>query len=316
MILVTGATGQVGTDLVPALQKWHGEEKIISCGRNVPPHPMGKFLVLDVTDRQALFQAVEQYRITTIYHLAGILSARGEKNPEACWDINLNGLRNVLQAAFIHRTRVFWPSSIAVFGPTTPKKNTPQQTVLDPVTLYGITKAAGEYLCQYYFLRYGVDVRSLRLPGIIGYRALPGGGTTDFAVEIFHDALDKGSYRCFVRPDTCLPMLYMPDALNAIFRLMGADPSAITVRTAYNVTGVSFTALQLAQEIGRHLPAFQPVFEPDERQRIADSWPSVIDDYQARRDWKWQPSYDLASMVADMLAHLKIRCGDKGPKNE
>ncbi|NLV24813.1 MAG: NAD-dependent epimerase/dehydratase family protein [Deltaproteobacteria bacterium] len=314
-ILVTGARGQIGADLVPALNRRYGMERVLSCGRHSPTTAVGRFEILDVTDFQALVHAVSRHGITTIYHLAGILSAKGEKNPEACWQINLNGLRNILEVARLHRCRVFWPSSIAVFGPRTPKRNTPQETVLDPVTLYGITKAAGEYLCQYYCSHHGVDVRSLRFPGIISHRAQPGGGTTDYAVEIFHEALAKSRYQCFVRSDTTLPMLYMPDALDAVFLLMDAAPSRIRVRTSYNVTGLSFTALQLAEEIRKHLPGFQAVFQPDERQGIADSWPSSIDDSPARRDWGWKPSHDLAAIVTDMLGHLGKDMG-QGGRNE
>ncbi|NLC71530.1 MAG: NAD-dependent epimerase/dehydratase family protein [Desulfuromonadaceae bacterium] len=316
MILVTGATGQIGSDLVPALQKRYGMERIISCGRNLPRSPMGRFEILDVTDRQSVLNTVSRHGVTTIYHLAGILSAKGERHPEDCWQVNIHGLRNILEAARVCRCRVFWPSSIAAFGPRTPKQNTPQEAVLDPVTLYGITKATGEYLCQYYFLRHGVDVRSLRFPGIISYRTHPGGGTTDYAVEIFHEALAQSRYHCFVRSDTRLPMLYMPDALDSIFLLMKSDPACITVRTSYNVTGISFTVLQLAEEIRKHLPDFEIFFQPDDRQQIADSWPSVIDDSQARLDWGWRPSHDLAGLVKDMLSHLARRKARKGKKNE
>ena len=242
-----------------------------------------------------------------------MLSAKGERYPQLCWNVNVNGLRNVLEEAKSYQLQVFWPSSIAVFGANTPKLNTPQTTIKEPSTIYGITKVTGELLCQYYAHQFGVDVRSLRLPGIISYSTSPGGGTTDFAVEIFSEAIKKGSYTCFVRPETRLPMIYMPDVIKAILDLMQAQPTVITVRSSYNLAAVSFSAAELVAEIQNHLPDFTCHYQPDFRQAIADSWPSVIDDAQARTDWGWQHSYDLRAIVADMLEHFSHKSA-KGEK--
>ena len=312
-ILVTGSRGQVGSDLVTVLRQKFSDALIIASGRReISSTADNGFLyeVLDVSDRQRLETIIKQYQVDTIYHLAGILSAKGEKNPQLCWNVNVNGLRNILDAAKSYRLKVFWPSSIAVFGPHTPKLNTPQITIQDPSTMYGITKVTGELLCQYFAHQFGVDVRSLRLPGIISHKTPPGGGTTDFAVEIFTAAIKQGHYTCFVRPDTRLPMIYMPDAIAAIFQLMEAEPTAITVRSSYNLAAISFCAAELVAEIQQHLPNFTCDYQPDFRQAIADSWPSVIDDSQARTDWGWQHSYDLAAMVADMLQHLSLKSSE------
>lgn len=308
MILVTGARGQIGSDLVEALRTRHGADAVLETDLHPAPSN-GKagvhaYEVLDVTDRAHLEALVAQYEVDTIYHLASLLSARGEQQPDLSWHVNLDGLRNVLEVARACGARVFWPSSIAVFGPGTPREATPQQTLVEPTTMYGITKVTGELLCRYYAHRFGVDVRSLRLPGIISYSAPPGGGTTDYAVEIFYEALRHGRYTCFLGPDTRLPMMYMPDTIKAIEELMAADGDALTVRTSYNVTGMSFSAAELVDEIRRHLPAFECRYEPDYRQQIADSWPASIDDHVARRDWGWQPDYDLPALVDDMLARL------------
>ncbi|PSB28661.1 NAD-dependent epimerase/dehydratase family protein [Stenomitos frigidus] len=306
-ILVTGSGGQLGSDLVVALRRLYGVSNVIESGRRVPLKGSGSSIyeTLDVTQRPSLDAIVERHQIDTVYHLAGVLSAKGEQQPDRCWDVNINGLRHVLEAAKTFKLQVFFPSSIAVFGPHTPKLDTPQITIEDPSTMYGITKVTGELLCHYYAQRFGVDVRSLRLPGIISYRALPGGGTTDFAVEIFHAALKAKTYTCFVRPETRLPMMYMPDAIRAILGIMQADPSAITIRTSYNLAAVSFSAAELVAEIQTHLPQFTCHYAPDFRQAIADSWPSVIDDAKARADWGWQHQYDLAAIVEDMLEALK-----------
>jgi nucleoside-diphosphate-sugar epimerase len=306
-ILVTGARGQIGADLVLALCQHYGATQIIASSQQQVSSFGGSsclYETLDVTDQSRLQTLIEHHQIDTIYHLAGLLSARGEQNPDRCWDININGLRNVLNAAKSYELKVFWPSSIAVFGPHTPKLDTPQITVADPATMYGITKVTGELLCDYYAHQFGVDVRSLRLPGIISYSAPPGGGTTDFAVEIFAAALREGAYTCFVRPDTRLPMMYMPDAIQAILMLMQAPSIAIKIRASYNVAAVSFSAAELVAEIQQHLPDFKCRYLPDYRQAIADSWPSVIDDAQARADWGWHPTYDLPAIVTDMLAKL------------
>ncbi|MGK7906699.1 MAG: NAD-dependent epimerase/dehydratase family protein [Synechococcus sp.] len=314
-ILITGAKGQIGSDLTIALRERYGTQQVIESGRR-PASPsstdLRPYKVLDVTDMWRLQELVEQYRVGTIYHLAGILSAKGEEHPDRCWQVNIDGLRNVLEVAKNHHLKVFWPSSIAVFGPHTLKIDTPQIAIEDPSTMYGITKSAGEMLCHYYADRYGVDVRSLRLPGIISHRTLPGGGTTDFAVEMFYEALKSRTYTCFVRPHTRLPMMYMPDAIAAILTLMNADPACITVRSSYNVAAVSFSAAELATEIQQYLPDFRCDYAPDFRQAIADSWPSLIDDSQARQDWGWHHRYDLPAIVADMLVQLSGQVGWNG----
>ena len=316
MILVTGARGQIGSDLAKALRARDGDRAVLetdllpppSNGKPSPGSPSpdapGLYEVLDVTDRQRLEALVTQYRVDTIYHLASLLSAKGEQQPELSWHVNLDGLRNVLDVARAYGLRVFWPSSIAVFGPTTPREATPQRTVLEPATMYGVTKVSGELLCQYYAHRFGVDVRSVRLPGIISYSTPPGGGTTDYAVEIFYEALRHGAYTCFVGPETRLPMMYMPDAIKAMLDLMDAAAPALSVRTSYNVAALSFTAAELAAEIRRRLPGFECRYAPDFRQQIADSWPATVDDRVARADWGWRPDYDLPALVDDMLAKL------------
>ncbi len=302
-VLVTGAGGQIGSDLVPFL--WQRGLQVLATGRRWRPGHE----ILDVTDAQRLQTVVEDYDIDTIYHLAGILSAKGEQHPKACWQINIDGLRNVLDIAQRYHLSVFWPSSIAVFGSQTPRFNTPQNTVLAPSTLYGITKVSGELLCQYAMQHFGVDVRSLRLPGIISHRALPGGGTTDFAVEMFYAALQQRPYTCFVTPETRLPMMYMPDVMKAIWQLMQADAQSLTVHTSYNLAAMSFTAAELAAAIQQRIPTFVCHYRPDFRQVIADSWPAVIDDTQARQDWNWQPTYRLSTMVDDMLCQLSAQLG-------
>jgi nucleoside-diphosphate-sugar epimerase len=310
-ILVTGARGQLGCDLVAALRQHYGTANVLESGRAKVSHRERDcpYEILDVTDCYRLQDLIESYQIDTIYHLAGVLSAKGEQHPGQCWDVNVNGVRNVLEAARIYHLKLFFPSSIAVFGPHTPKFATPQVTIEDPSTLYGITKVTGELLCHYYAQRYGVDVRSLRLPGIIGYNGPPGGGTTDFAVEVFYAALKEGCYTCYVRPETRLPMMYMPDAVRAILELMKADSTAIKIRSSYNITAVSFSAEELVSEIQRHLPHFVCQYVPDFRQAIADSWVTDIDDSKARADWGWRPKYDLPAMVDDMLQHLSQRLG-------
>ena len=308
-ILVTGSRGQVGSDLVTALRQRFSEAQVIESGRQeiATASNNGRlYEVLDVTDRDRLETIIDQYQVDTIYHLAGILSVKGEQNPQLCWHVNVNGLRNILEMAKSYRLKVFAPSSIAVFGANTPKFQTPQITITNPSTMYGITKVTGELLCQYYADRFGVDVRSLRFPGIISYKTPPGGGTTDFAVEIFTEAIKKGHYTCFVRPDTRLPMIYIPDAITAIFQLMEAEPTAITVRSSYNLAAVNFSAAELVREIQKHLPHFTCDYQPDFRQAIADSWSSIIDDSQARKDWGWQHQYNIAAIVVDMLAHLSV----------
>lgn len=307
-ILITGSTGQLGSDLVKALRSQPDAPIVIGSGRK-PIHSVSDtalpYEVLNVQNWQWLHHIIEDHQIGTVYHLASLLSANGEVNPYICWDINVNGLRSVLEAAKLYQLKVFWPSSIAVFGAHTPKVDTPQTTVTDPSTMYGITKVTGEMLCHYYALKFGVDVRSLRLPGLISYHTPPGGGTTDFAIEIFHAALTAGTYTCFLRPDTRLPMMYMPDAIKAIQDLMNAELPL--VRPSYNISALSFSVAELVAEIQKYLPSFTCHYKPDFRQAIADSWPSVMDDSQARADWGWQPTYDLSAIVADMLTQLSTK---------
>jgi nucleoside-diphosphate-sugar epimerase len=309
-ILVTGACGQLGTELVGALREKYGKAQVIA----TDIFDRGKVLVeapyysLDVLNSAGLEWLVHNLGVTEIWHLAAVLSASGEKEPLRGWDLNMRGLLNVLEAGRKFRlSRIFWPSSIAVFGPGSPRAACPQAALTDPSTAYGISKVAGEYWCKYYRLQYGLDVRSLRYPGLISYSAKAGGGTTDYAVDIFYQALACRFYECYLRPDTGLPMLYMPDAVRGTLELMAAPLELLTVLTAYNLSGLSFTPRQLVLEIARHVPDFRVDYVPDRRQEIADSWPVSIDDRHARNDWGWKPEYDLNAMVADMLKHLKVR---------
>ncbi len=309
-ILVTGACGQIGSELTPALRERYGETNVVAAGHRTPPSPRlrdsGPFEFIDVTRRETIAAVVSKYNIDTIYHLAAILSATGEQNPQLAWDVNVNGLYNVLEVARQQGVaRLFCPSSIAVFGPETPRDNTPQETVLRPKTMYGVTKVTGELLCDYYARRFGLDVRGVRFPGIISSETMPGGGTTDYAVEIFYAAIKHRRYTCFLRPDTVLPMMYMPDCIKAILDLMAADTSRLRHRTDFNLTAFSFSPAELAAEIQKHIPDFVCDYEPDYRQAIADSWPRTIDDSAAREEWGWQPEYDLPTMVVDMLEKLK-----------
>lgn len=311
-ILVTGAAGQIGSELTPALRELHGSAHVVASDLRplTPNSPLsdGPFELLDVRDRELLHRLITKHKVDVVYHLAAILSATGEANPQLAWDVNINGLVNVLEVARAAGVRrVFCPSSIAVFGPETPRDPAPQLTVLHPSTVYGLTKVAGELLGDYYVQRYGLDVRGLRYPGIISSETPPGGGTTDYAVDIFYQALRSGKYTCFVRPDTVLPMMYMPDCTRATLALMDADASRLTRHCDYNVAGASFSAAQLAAEIRRHIPAFACSYEPDFRQAIADSWPRSIDDAAARADWDWRPAFDLATMTADMIRRLGPR---------
>jgi nucleoside-diphosphate-sugar epimerase len=266
----------------------------------------GPYVSLDVMNKEMLHVQVIRQNITQIYLLAAILSATGEKNPHLAWHLNMQGLLNVLDIAREEKLqKVYWPSSIAVFGPTSPRQNCPQRTIIEPSTVYGISKYAGEFWCNYFHGRYGVDIRSIRYPGLISYKSAPGGGTTDYAVEMFHEALESRSYQCFLKEDTYLPMMYMPDAIRATIELMEAPASKISVRTAYNVAALSFSPKEIAAEIQRHIPDFTIRYEPDYRQRIADSWPQSIDDSVARADWGWKPEYDLGRMTAEMLENLE-----------
>lgn len=305
-ILVTGANGQIGSELVGALVRRYGSDKVVASDLQPERAENGAAVYerIDVTDADRLREVVAAYDIDTVYHLASLLSVTGERSPDMAWEVNVEGLKHVLDLARDREMKVFWPSSIAVFGSDTPTSPAPQSTVLDPATMYGVTKVSGELLCRYYHQRYAVDVRSLRYPGLISYKTPPGGGTTDYAVEIFRSAADGLPYKCFVRAATRLPMMYMPDAIRAALELMEADAARITVRTSYNIAGTSFSVEELAQEIARHIPDFEVRYEPDGRQRIADSWPQEVDDTPARRDWGWRPEFDLPALVEDMLAHL------------
>jgi len=309
MILITGAFGQIGVDLADALVEQLGEGHVLVTDLRMPEHqrPGRTYDVLDVTYMESVEKILQAYDVHTIYHLAGILSATGERHPELAWNVNVNGVRNIMEAARRFECRVFWPSSIAVFGPTTPKYDTPQETVTEPGTMYGATKVTGELLCKFHATHHDVDVRSVRFPGIISHAAPPGGGTTDWAVDMFFQAIRRGSYECFVTADTRMPMMYMPDAVKSVLDLMSAPNDNISIRTSYNLTAFSFSAGELAEAIGRHIPGFECTYVPDFRQEIADSWPSSIDDERARSDWNWTPEYDLDAMVKDMLLHVRER---------
>jgi nucleoside-diphosphate-sugar epimerase len=310
IILVIGANGQIGEELTIALRNKYGTEEVIATDLLEPTAELlkdGPYLQLNVMNKFAIEEVLIRFKVTAVYHLAAVLSAAGEKNVNHTWNINMLGLLNVLDVAKIFALKVFWPSSIAVFGPTSPKQLCPQRTVTEPATLYGITKVAGEQLCNYYHEQYGVDVRSLRFPGLIGHTGKPGGGTTDYAVEIFYQALQTGSYTCFLKPETTLPMMYMPDAVRATMELMEARPEQVKIRTAYNLSAMSFSPKNLAAAIAGHLPDFVIKYAPDFRQKIADSWPTSIDHSEAANDWGWQPKYDLEAMTADMLQHLAVK---------
>jgi nucleoside-diphosphate-sugar epimerase len=306
-ILIIGANGQIGTELAAALAARHGDATVVTS--DLAPQgrvPGLAHEALDCIDIGALTQIVERHAITQVYHLAAALSARGEKHPMWAWDLNMKGLLNVLEVARSHKLeRIFWPSSIAAFGPSTPQERTPQKTVMDPSTVYGISKLAGEGWCAWYHRHHGVDVRSLRYPGLISWKTPPGGGTTDYAVEIFHAALKEGRYTCFLREDQALPMMYMDDAIRATLELMDAPAERVVERSSYNLAGISFTPLQIAAAIRERLPQFTMDNAPDFRQAIAATWPRSIDDSAAQRDWGWRPRYDLAAMVDAMLGNLR-----------
>ena len=315
-ILVTGALGQIGSELVPALRARYGADAVVASDVRMGAAAAageGPFEYLDTTKRERIAEVVHKHHVDTIYHLAALLSATAEEKPQVAWDINMGSLYRVLEVARQDGCAVFFPSSIGAFGPGTPPDQTPQDTIQRPTTMYGVTKVAGELLCDYYHQRFGVDTRGLRFPGLISYVAPPGGGTTDYAVEIFYEAIRHGSYTCFLAPETQLDMMYMPDAIGALIGVMEADPARLVHRNAFNVTAMSFTPEQLAAEIRKHLPQFtidyrvQPV-----RQRIADSWPNSMDDSAARQEWGWSPRYDLPAMVADMLAKLHAKLAAEG----
>ncbi len=310
-ILVIGANGQIGSELVEALALQHGAANVIAA--DISAHSLygaANYEVVDVLNPERLAAVVEQHQITQVYQLAALLSATGEKAPLKAWTLNMDGLLNILELARVRGEagkplKVFWPSSIAAFGPNTPAELTPQYTVMDPNTIYGISKLAGERLCEYYFQKYGVDVRSIRYPGIISYKSPPGGGTTDYAIAIFYAALRGETYSCFLNSETTLPMIYMPDAIRATIALMDAPTESIAIRSSYNVAGVSFNPRELAAAIQQQLPDFSIAYAPDSRQAIADSWPKSLDDSQASKDWGWQAHIGIAEMVQDMLKNIK-----------
>jgi nucleoside-diphosphate-sugar epimerase len=308
-ILVIGASGQIGVELTLALRGLYGDKNVIASDlreENPLLRNTGPYVNLDVMNREMLHVQVNRQNVTQVYLLAAILSATGEKNPNLAWNLNMQGLLNILEIAREEKlSKVYWPSSIAVFGPTSPKENCPQHTIIEPTTVYGISKFAGEFWCNYFFNKYSVDVRSLRYPGLISYKSPPGGGTTDYAVEIFHEAVEHHKYKCFLQPDTYLPMMYMPDAIRATIELMEAPSDKISIRTSYNVSAMSFSPAEIASEIQKHIPQFSIHYHPDYRQAIATSWPKSIDDTIAQNDWGWKPKYDLEKMTTDMLENIK-----------
>ena len=305
-ILVTGANGQIGSDLVAILRGRLGADQVIGGDLSLPKGDMlaGPHVVMDITDKSHVEHVLRESQVDGIFHLASLLSAKGEQLPNETWDVNLNGLKHILDLAVKYEAQVFWPSSIAVFGPQTPNEQTPQYTILEPATMYGVTKRAGELLCSYYHQKYGLDVRSVRYPGLISFTAPPGGGTTDFSIGMLRAAAEGTSYTCFVSEDTRLPMMYMPDAVQAVLDIMNAPKEKLSVRTSYNITAFSFSAKELEEEIRKVIPSFSCIYEPDYRNAIAATWPSTIDDAVARRDWNWSPAFTLPAMVKDMLNKL------------
>lgn len=305
-ILITGAAGQIGSELTPALRERHGQDQVLATGLDEEPPFSEPYAQLDVTDVDRLRSLVEEHDIDTIYHLAALLSAKGERNPQLTYQVNVGGLYNVLETAReFDIQQVMVPSTIAVFGPETPE-NPGEETVLRPTTMYGISKVFLELMANYYYDKFDLDVRGVRFPGILSYKTLPGGGTTDYAVEAFYGALESASYTYFVREDTQLPMMYMPDAIDALLQLAEADDADLRYRCEYNVSALEFTAGELTAAIREHIPEFEATYEPDDRQEIADSWPDRIDDTAAREDWGWSPDYDLDALVADMLENIEV----------
>ncbi len=308
-ILILGACGQIGTELTLALRELHGGDSVIASDIREGSKQLmdsGPIELLDATDYTAIEDVVMHYEIQEVYLMAAMLSAASEKFPVRAWNLNMNSLFNVLNLAKDNKIdKVFWPSSIAVFGKHTPSENTPQRTVMDPSTVYGISKLAGERWCSYYHHKYGVDVRSVRYPGLISWKTLPGGGTTDYAVEIFHKAISEGRYTSFIHEDTTLPMMFMDDAIRATIQIMSCDPEKIKVRSSYNLAAMSFSPAELVHSIKNHLPDFKISYEPDFRQKIADTWPQSIDDSRARNEWGWSPEYDLERTTAIMLQKLR-----------
>ena len=308
-ILVVGATGQIGSELTPSLRNKYGHDRVIATWHQRKPDKIlksGQVEKLDATNAKNFAKIIDKYDIDTVYHLAALISAVGEKNPSLAWRVNMNGLRNLLEISKERDiAQIFWPSSIGVFGQGTPRVNTPNDAVMLPTTMYGVTKVAGELLCNYYFKRFGLDVRCVRYPGIISSETLPGGGTTDYNVEMFYEAIEKKRYSCFVSEETVLPMLYMPDCIKAAIDVMEADKSRIKWRFGYNVTGMSPSVGELASEIKKYIPDFRCEYKPDFRQKIADSWPKSLDDSVAKKEWGWSPTYDLASVTSDMISKLQ-----------
>lgn len=307
-ILVTGAFGQIGTELVVTLQNKWGKENVVAMDINVPESFNGISEKFDILDKDRLQGCVVHYGITDIYHLVSLLSATGENKPDLAWKLNVEGLKNILDISVKNNIKVFWPSSIAAFGPTTPRENTPQSTILEPTTMYGVTKVAGELLCRYYHQKFNLDVRTIRYPGLISWKAEPGGGTTDYAVAIFYEAIKTGKYECFVEADTTLPMMYMDDAIRGTLQLMDVPKEKLATYKPYNFSAISFKAKELALEVNKNISC-DVTYNPDERQHIANSWPKSIDDSEARSDWGWKHEIDLPKMVAIMLENLKIKLG-------
>lgn len=309
VILILGACGQIGTELTEKLRTIYGSENIIASDIREGDLFMmkaGPFEIIDATDKETILKVVKKYNVTQVYLLAAMLSATAEKAPEKGWNLNMKSLLGVLDLAKEkHIKQIYWPSSIAVFGPTTPKQNTPQKTLMEPSTVYGISKVSGEFWCKYYHDKFGVDVRSLRYPGIISWKTKPGGGTTDYAVDIFFKAIEKGNYNCFLSEKTRLPMMYMNDAIDATIQIMQAKPEDIKIRTSYNLSAMDFTPQEISLEIKNYIPDFKITYQPDYRQQIADTWPQSIDDSSARKDWNWQQKFDLKSMTADIFKNLK-----------
>jgi nucleoside-diphosphate-sugar epimerase len=311
IILVIGSSGQIGSDLIQALRADYGADNVIASDIRPATEEIangGPFELLDATDKSAVYAVIKKYNVNQVYLLAALLSATAETNPQLGWDLNMNSISHILDIARENQLdQIFYPSSIAVFGSTTPKILTPQRTIMEPTTVYGITKQAGERWAEYYFRRYKVDIRSIRYPGLISYKADPGGGTTDYAVKIYHDALTTKHHECFLSADTVLPMMYMPDAIRATISLMQSDASKISIRSSYNLAGISFSPKEIAENIAQHVDGFKISYAPDFRQAIADSWPQSIDDSFAQNDWGWKPEFGLDEMTQDMLKNLAIR---------